>query len=540
MVDFIERILYNGSIITLDTQHPRASAIAIRGGRIVATGTDDEILALASAGTIRENLNGRVVVPGMTDAHIHWRGTAEMLHQANLYDLKSKAEAVARVAERAAATPKGEWVTGYGWLQDAWVEQRFPTAADLDAVTPDHPVFLRARSGHAAWVNSLAMRIAGIDRNTPDPEGGELERDENGEPTGILLEWSAMDLVGNHVPPATEERLAGQMQAAQTLALSLGMTSIHDFDNQETLAALQLLRERGDLKLRVLKNFNVQYLDAVLELGLRRGFGDDWLRLGALKIFADGALGPHTAAMFEPYLDEPNNVGVVVTDKESIYEMVSRASAAGWPSTIHAIGDRAIHDVLDVFASVRAEEAANGIPRSDRRHRIEHVQVIHPDDVGRLAELGIIASMQPVHATSDYPVADRVWGAARVPYSYNPRLQLDRGVVVAFGSDCPYDHIGVFRGIHAAVTRQRPDGSPGVDGWTPSARVSVDEALRAYTIGAAYAAGMEDRLGKLAPGYLADLVVIDRDPYAIPPAELLDVQVVATMVDGLWRYGGLA
>jgi predicted amidohydrolase YtcJ len=540
MVDLIDRILYNGSIITLDTQYPRASAVAIRGGRVVATGTDDEILALAAAGTIRENLNRRVVVPGMTDAHIHWRGTAEMLHQVNLYDLKSKSEALTRVAERAAATPKGEWVTGYGWLQDAWVEGRFPNAADLDTVVPDHPVFLRARSGHAAWVNSLAMRIAGIDRSTPDPDGGELDRDENGEPTGILLEWSAMDLVGNHVPPMTIDRLAGQMQAAQTLALSLGMTGIHDFDNQEALAALQLLRERDALKLRVVKNFNVQYLDAVLHLGLRRGFGDDWLRLGALKIFADGALGPHTAAMFEPYLDDPGNLGVVVTDKESIYEMVSRASAAGWPSTVHAIGDRAVHDVLDVFATVRAEEASSGIPRTERRHRIEHVQVMHPDDVGRLAELGIVASMQPVHATSDYPVADQVWGAARVPYSYNPRLQLDRGVVVAFGSDCPYDYIGVFRGIYAAVTRQRPDGSPGPDGWTPSARVTVDESLRAYTIGAAYAAGMDDRLGRLAPGYLADLVVIDRDPYAISPGELLEVQVVATMVDGLWRYGGLA
>lgn len=540
MVDFIDRILYNGSIITLDDAQPRASAVAIRGGRIVAVGSDDDMLALASAGTTRENLNGRVVVPGMADAHIHWRGTAEMLHQVNLYDLKSKGEALARVAERAAATPKGEWITGYGWAQDAWIERRFPTAADLDTVAPDHPVFLRARSGHAGWVNSLALRLAGIDRDTPNPDGGELEHDERGEPTGILLEWSAMDLVADLIPAMTVERLAAQMQAAQTLALSLGMTAIHDFDNQEALAALQLLRERGDLRLRALKNFNAHYLDSVLHLGLRRGFGDDWLRLGALKIFADGALGPHTAAMFEPYLGEPDNLGVVVTDKEAIYEMVSRASAAGWPSTVHAIGDRAVHDVLDVFAAVRAEEAAGGIPRGQRRHRIEHVQLMHPDDVGRLAELGIIASMQPIHATSDYEVADRVWGAARVPYSYNPRLQLDRGVVVAFGSDCPYDHIGVFRGIHAAVTRQRPDGTPGADGWTPSARVSVDEALRAYTIGAAYAAGMDDRLGRLAPGYLADLVVIDRDPYAVPPAELLDVQVIATMVDGLWRYGGLA
>jgi predicted amidohydrolase YtcJ len=291
--------------------------------------------------------------------------------------------------------------------------------------------------------------------------------------------------------------------------------------------------------LRVLKNFNRKYLDAVLEVGLRRGFGDDWIRLGALKLFADGAIGPRTAAMIEPYDGEPDNTGIVVLEKEEMVERVSRASAAGFPSTIHAIGDRAVHDVLDVYEIVRQQEAARGEPRSTRRHRIEHVQLIHPNDVDRLAQLGIIASMQPIHATSDYPVADRYWGA-RTPWSYNPRLQLDRGVTVAFGSDAPVEPMGSLIGIHAAVTRQRADGSPGADGWNPDARLTVDEALRGYTAGAAYAAGMEDRLGRLAPGYLADLVVLDRDLYAIPPAEILSVQVVATMVGGVWRWGEFA
>ncbi len=472
----------------------------------------------------------------MTDAHIHWQALTESLHQVQLFDLLNRETAVERVAERARQTPPGDWILGYGWAQDAWADRRFPTAADLDAAAPDHPVFLVSRSGHAAWVNALALRRCGIDADTADPEGGEIARDSAGQPTGILLESTAINLVGRQIPETTVETLAEQMKVTQRLALSLGMTGFHDFDDQECFAALQIMRERGDLSLRVLKNFNKRYLDAVLTVGLRRGFGDDWIRLGSLKLFADGALGPRTAHLIAPYDGEPDNYGIVVTDKEEMAELVSRASAAGFAATIHAIGDLAVHDVLDVYEAVRAEEAARGEPRSTRRHRIEHVQLIAPDDVDRLAQLNLIASMQPIHATSDYPAADRYWGA-RTNWSYNPRLQLDRGVTVAFGSDAPYDYIGPIRGIHAAITRQRPDGSPGADGWNPAARLTVDESLRAYTLGAAYAAGMENRLGRLAPGYLADLVVLDRDLYAIPPADMLSTQVIATMVGGLWRWG---
>lgn len=535
----VTHILYNGHIRTLDDARPVVSALAISRERVLAAGSDDEIRALAGAGTIQQDLNGRHVVPGMTDAHIHWQMLTQALQNVQLYNLPSKQAALDRIAERARLTPPGQWIGGFGWLQDDWEDRRFPTARDLDAVAPDHPVYLVSRSGHAAWVNSLALRLSGVDASTPDPDGGEIARDASGAPSGILLEGTAMNLVERHIPEPMVEELATQMRATQAKALSLGITGIHDFDDQECFAALQIMRERGDLGLRVVKNFNKQYLDAVLEIGLRRGFGDDWIRLGSLKIFADGAIGPRTAAMIAPYDGEPDNYGIVVTDREEMVELVSRASAAGFASTIHAIGDRAVHDVLDVYESVRREEAARGEARATRRHRIEHVQLIHPDDVDRLAQLGIIASMQPIHATSDYPVADRYWGA-RTPYSYNPRLQLDRGVVVAFGSDSPVEPMGSLIGIHAAVTRQRADGSPGADGWNPAARLSVDEALRGYTIGAAYAAGMEDRLGRLAPGYLADLVVLDRDLYAIPPTEILAAQVVGTMVGGLWRWGEYA
>ncbi len=533
-----DRILHHGNIITLDPTQPRAQALAILNERIVAIGSNDNILPLAGPTTRVEHLGGRTVIPGLTDAHIHWQQTAETLQQISLFDLPDRQAAIDAVAQRAAQTPPGEWIRGYGWQQNLWPDTRFPTAADLDAVAPRNPVYLTARSYHAAWVNSAALRQAGITPDTRDPDGGQIIHDDHGALTGILLEPVAMNLVGHKIPQATTAQTADRLREAQKAALSFGLTGIHDFDGPECLRALQVLRERGDLSLRTLKNVNQAWLDAALDSGLRWGFGDHWIRIGGLKIFADGALGPRTASMLQPYTGEPDNYGIVVVDKEQMVEDVSRASTAGLPSTIHAIGDRAVRDVLDVYAAVRAEEAARGEAANTRRHRIEHVQLIHPDDVGRLAELELIASMQPIHATSDQPMADKFWGE-RARLSYNPRVQLDRGVVVAFGSDSPVDNFNPFTGIHAAVTRRRPDGSPGPNGWYPEARVTLDEALRGYTSGPAYAAGMDRDLGRLATGFLADLAVLDRDLTAIEPDELLAVRVEATMVGGTWRYSGV-
>jgi len=534
----VDRILYNGSIVTLDDRMPRVSALALAAGRVVAYGSDDDMLVLGGAGTIRENLGGKTVVPGLTDAHIHWEWTARTLHQVDVFAVPDKAVALDRVAAWTAKTPPGQWVRGSGWFQDLWPDRAFPTAADLDAVSPHHPVFLTAKSGHAAWVNHYALRVCGITADTPDPDGGQFQRDPSGQLTGILFE-NAMEIVSKQITRLSVEQIADQMKVAQQLALASGLTGIHDFDQPSCMAALQTMRERGELGLRVVKNINREWLPAALDVGLRWGFGDDWIRIGGLKIFADGALGPRTAYMLDAYEGEPDNYGILTIDKEEMAELVSRASAAGFPSTIHAIGDRAVHDVLDVYETIRKEEAARGESPAVRRHRVEHVQVIHRSDAHRLAQLNLIASMQPIHATSDMIMADRYWGAERSKWAYNPRLQLDQGVVVAFGSDSPVDTFDPFKGIHAAVTRQRADGSPGSDGWYPDARVTVDEAVRGFTLGPAYAAGLENRLGKLAPGYLADLIVLDRDPYAIPPAELLNVGVLATMVGGVWRYGGV-
>lgn len=532
----VDRILTNGNIITLDPTQPRVSAVAIWRDSIVASGSDDDIRLLAGSGTRHDNLNGQTVIPGLTDAHLHWEMTARALHQVNVFEVPSKETALARVAEFAQRVPAGDWLTGHGWFQDLWPDKAFPSASDLDRVAPLHPVYLRAKSGHAAWVNTAALRLCGITASTPDPEGGEVVRNSRGEPTGILLEH-AMQLVGDRIPALTPEQLANEMLVAQKLALASGLTGFHDFDEPSCLRALQVLRERGELGLRVLKNINKQWLPAALDSGLRWGFGDEWIRIGALKIFADGALGPRTASMIEPYEGEPTNYGIITIDKEEMLEMVSQASAAGLPSTIHAIGDRAVHDVLDVYEDVRGQERARQVSRVQRRHRIEHVQIIHPDDRRRLAELDIIASMQPLHATSDMDAANRYWGA-RSQWSYNPRLQIDQGVKVAFGSDSPIEPFEPFRGIHAAVTRQRPDGSPGPEGWYPESRLTVDEALRGFTQGPAYASGQEDRLGTIRAGFLADLVVLDRDPYHVPLPDLLHVQVLATMVGGVWRHGG--
>lgn len=533
----VDRILFNGNIVTLDDSQRRVSAVAITGGKIVAAGVDDDILPLAHADTVKENLQNKTVIPGLTDAHLHWEWTARALKDVDVFEVPSKQVALERVAERVSMTAEGDWVTGHGWTQDFWDDKQFPTAADLDSVAPGQPVYLRAKSGHAGWVNSTALQRAGINADTPDPDGGKIRRNPDGTPDGILFE-TAMNLVAQHVPEPTTSQIADYMRDAQKLALAAGLTGFHDYDGPECLRALQLLRERGELHMRVVKNINDPYIHHAQELGLRWGFGDEWIRLGGLKIFADGALGPRTALMVDPYEGEPENYGIAVMDREEMQALVSAASAAGIPSTIHAIGDMAVRVVLDVYESVRKEEAARGEMPDYRRHRIEHVQVIHPDDVNRLADLRIIASMQPIHATSDYEMSDAYWGS-RSQWAYNPRIQLDRGVVVAFGSDSPVDPFEPLNGIYAAVTRRRPDGTPGEAGWYPDAKVTIGEALRGFTTGPAYAAGQEKTLGKIARGYLADLVVLDRDLTQIPHDEILDVNVLATMVGGQWRHGGV-
>lgn len=528
-----DRILFNGRIHTNNAEQTIVSAVIIHSGRIFAIG-DDSLCQLAGTNTVLQDLKGAVVFPGFIDGHLHWKWTSIALQSVDVYEVSHKELALERVAEAVKKTAKGQWISGSGWTQDFWPDKKFPQAKDLDQVSPQHPVALQAKSGHAMWVNSLGLKLANITANTPDPEGGEIQRDAAGEPTGILFE-TAMELVSTLIPVPDVEQLADYMLVAQSLAHAQGLTGIHDFDEPSCLMALQILRERGELGLRVLKQVKQDWIKDAIRLGIRWGFGDDWIRIGSLKMFADGALGPRTASMIEAYEGEPDNFGIKVLDKEEMLEFASLATRDGLPTTIHAIGDLAVHDVLDVFEALRAEEEALSIPRDQRRHRIEHVQIIHPQDAHRLAQLDIIASMQPLHATSDFEMADAYWGD-RSKLAYNPRIQLDQGVHVVFGSDSPVDPFDPIKGIHAAVTRQRANGQPA-GGWYPEARVSMQEAIHGFTIGPAYAAGQEHQQGRLLPGYFADLVILDQDLYAIEADRILDTKVLATMVDGQWRYG---
>jgi predicted amidohydrolase YtcJ len=389
---------------------------------------------------------------------------------------------------------------------------------------------LKAKSGHALWVNSRAIELAGIAASTPDPAGGQIARDARGQPTGILLE-DAMDLIARVQPVLTVEQLAEMMRAAFPLAHRAGLTGVHCFDGSEALAAYQMLRQRGELGLRVVKSIPRDKLSHALELGLHSGFGDDWLKIGPIKMFADGALGPRTASMLEPF-ESSDSVGIVTLIETEMAEDVRRANAAGLSCAIHAIGDRACRTVLDVYEKVGVRSL---------RNRIEHVQLLHPQDYDRLGKLSVVASMQPIHATSDMLMADRFWGK-RCAGAYAWRAQLDAGVVLAFGSDCPVEKVDPLLGIHAAVTRRRADGSPGPDGWYPEQRLTVEEAVRAFTWGAAYAAGMEDRLGSIAAGKLADFTVLDCDIFEIEPMEITNACVDATIIGGrfMWRSEGLS
>ena len=521
-------LIENASFITLDPARPHANRLLIDQGRIISL--DDAIEGHFYAKIDRLDLEGMTVIPGMTDAHIHLEQYSLGLQKVNC-ETRTREECIGRVAERAARTPPGNWILGHGWNQNDW-EHGFGCAADLDAVTQQHPVYLTAKSLHAGWANSLALKLAGISASTPDPAGGRIGRDSNGQPDGILYE-SGMTLVSSAIPERSPEDVAEALKMSQEELWRFGLTGVHDFDRRRCFIALQQLRDRGDLHLRVLKSIPLEDLHHAITVGLRTGFGDDMLRIGGVKAFADGALGPRTAAMLQPYEGEPENRGMLLLDSEELYEHGKQAVENGLSMAVHAIGDRANHEVLEAFQQLREHETSLGISRL--RHRIEHVQLIHPQDAGRLAELGVFASMQPLHATSDMLMADQFWGE-RGGYSYAWRTQLQAGASLAFGSDAPVESPNPFRGLHAAVTRMREDGSPGIQGWYPEQRLSLTEALHAYTSGPAYLAHMETKLGKLAPGYLADLIVLDVDPFSCEPQQIRDLRPVATMVDGKWVY----
>jgi predicted amidohydrolase YtcJ len=522
-------VLVNGDFHTLNADQPLSSAVAIRGERIVYVG--DAAGAKAVFGGEKANvvdLKGATVIPGLTDAHLHFEMYSMMLQTINA-ELPTVEDVLAEVEKFVKSYPEGKWITGFGWNHNEWGGE-FPTVEMLDKVAPHHPVALQTKSGHASWVNSLAMRLTGITDETPDPYGGQIMRDASGKATGILLE-EAIWMVDRKIPQPSIDELVEAIKFGMQTANKLGLTGVHDLDQPSVFRAFQKLHKDDKLTLRVNKGIPLAFLDQVVSAGLYSGFGDDMLHLGSVKMFADGALGPKTAWMLAGYDTAPNDTGIATTDIEIIYESVLKANANGLSVAIHAIGDRANREILNVYA-----ESKKQLPNTGLRNRIEHVQLLSPEDLGRLAELGVIASMQPIHATSDMHIADKHWGS-RVSGAYALKTQLEKGTVLALGSDCPVETIDPLVGIHAAVTRRRADGTPGPEGWRPEQRLTVEEAVRGYTQGPAYAACMEDRLGTIKEGYLADLTIMDKDIFTIDPMDILKTSVLGTIVDGkfVWR-----
>jgi len=518
-------ILHKARIFTGIAGHPWAHTLAISNGRII--GIDQSALAWNGApDVVTEDLKGALVIPGITDAHIHLMWYAQGLRELDLRDL-DRAETLARIAKKAFESPPGTWITGRGWDQNIWEETSYPTAAELDRAAPRHPVLLNAKSGHVVVANTPAMEAAAITANTPDPVHGLIGRDERGQPNGLFFE-DAIGCVGSAKPKPDLDTLVALVDEAQHNLLARGITGVHDVDGNPAFGAFQALKKQGGLKIRIVKYVRLEALDAVIEAGLRSGFGDDQLLFGGLKLFADGALGARTAAMFSPYEEEPDNVGLLTLEPDQLMDISRRAASGGLALAIHAIGDRTNRMVLDVLEAVKPINP-------DLRHRIEHVQLIDEADQARLGRNGFVASMQPTHAIHDIRMADRYWGS-RSAQAYAWRSIKDAGATLAFGSDCPIEVFDPFLGLYAAVTRRsETDGYPSPDGWYSKQRLTLTEALRAYTWGAAYAAGLEDRLGYLTPGYHADLVVLDHNIFELPPEALLETKVTRAMIEGVWQ-----
>ncbi|MGZ8456284.1 MAG: amidohydrolase, partial [Gemmatirosa sp.] len=467
---------------------------------------------------------GQFLVPGFIDAHVHFVAGGFRLASVQLRDARTPAEFVARIRAFAATVPKGTWIQGGDWDHEQWGGE-LPTRAWLDSVTPDHPVWVNRLDGHMALANSAALRAAGVTRDTRDVAGGTIVRDARGEPTGVVKD-NAMELVDRTVPAPDPALADGALDAAMSYVARQGVTTVHHMGGWDDLAVFDRAHRAGRLRTRVYAAVPLSTWERLRDTVAARGRGDAWLRIGGLKGFVDGSLGSHTAAMLEPFTDAPHDRGLFVTPPEALYAWTKSADAAGLQVMVHAIGDSAIRTQLDVFARVARE---NG-PR-DRRFRIEHAQHIAPADVPRFGALGVIASMQPYHAIDDGRWAEKVIGPARAQRTYAFRALLDTGATVAFGSDWFVAPPTPLEGIYAAVTRRTLDGAHP-DGWVPTQKITVEEALRAYTRGGAYAAFDEAERGTLERGKLADFVLVDRDLTRVPPETIRDAQVVLTVIGG--------
>jgi predicted amidohydrolase YtcJ len=522
-------VLINGKIWTVNDRQPEAQAVACRHGRIITVGSNEEIRKLVTSTTRVADLGGKRVVPGFNDAHVHFYSGGRGISSVQLRDASSTEVFRDRIAAYAKRIPKGRWITEGNWDHENWRPANLPTRQLIDAVTPDNPVFINRLDGHMSLANSLALKLAGITRDSKDPDGGKIVRDERGEPTGVLKD-AAMDAVDRVIPAPSEAEVIEALEAAMKYAAENGVTSVQDMSaSSDVVRAYQSLLANGRLLVRVSGHQPLANWERLAFIGIRAGFGNEKLKLGALKGFADGSLGSTTALFYDAYLDDPTTSGLPSPEmipESKMLNNILAADKAGLQVAVHAIGDKANRKILDFFAEV---EKQNG-PR-DRRFRIEHAQHLRPEDYARFGKQQVIASMQPYHAIDDGRWAENRIGPERAKGTYAFRSLLDNGAILAFGSDWFVAPMEPLMGIYAAVTRRTLDGKrPG--GWVPEQRITVAEAVKAYTMGSAYASFDENVKGSIEVGKVADMAVISDDILRIDPAQIEKARVIMTIFDG--------
>lgn len=524
-------VISDTRVWTGDPDNPWAEAVAMNGDMIIAVGSAESVAAHIGDETQVLSVPGSMLTPGFIDTHVHFIDGGAALASVQLRDAASREEFTSRIAAFADSVEPGEWILGGTWDHENWGGE-LPRRDWIDDVTPDNPVWVYRLDGHMALANSLALKAGGVDADTPDVAGGEIRRYEDGRPAGVLKD-NAMAPVTAAVPRASDALLDRQVMAAMKYVAGNGVTTVHDMADWNSLAAYRRAHSRSELITRIYSVVPLSDWERLRDELAANGGGDTWLRIGALKGFMDGSLGSHTAAFLEPFTDAPDERGFLVNELDDMRRWITGADDAGLQVNVHAIGDSAIRDLLDMYLDA---VAANGA--RDRRFRIEHAQHIHPDDIERFAIQDIIASMQPYHAIDDGRWADRVIGAERSKTTYAFRSLIDAGTRVTFGSDWYVAPATPIEGIYAAVTRRTIDGAnPG--GWVPEQKITVAEALRAYTSDAAYASFEEDIKGAIKVGMLADLVLLDRDLTAIAPESIPETQVLATIVGGKIVYSSL-
>ncbi|MEJ7578469.1 MAG: amidohydrolase [Pyrinomonadaceae bacterium] len=523
-------VIINARVRTMDRERPVAEAVAVHRNRIIAVGSEAEIKRLTGAGTRVVDANKRLVLPGFNDAHVHFLSGGFQLSSVDLRDAATPQEFAERIRRFSATLPRGRWITGGDWDHERWPNAPLPTKELIDSFTTDTPVFVNRLDGHMALANSAALKLAGVTRETKDPPGGLIVRDSRtGEPTGVLKD-AAMSFVFRVIPESSFEEKLAAARAATNHAASLGVTSVQDVSAGTDVGIYQTLLESSELKTRIYAVAPLPQWERLAQVGVRRKFGNDMLRVGGLKGFADGSLGSTTAFFYEPYNDAPATRGLGSDEIDSMFERARGADRAGLQLMIHAIGDRANDQILTIYERLNKEN-----PQADRRFRIEHAQHIRPQDIRRFAQARVIASMQPYHAIDDGRWAEKRIGRERARTTYAFRSLLDAGATLAFGSDWTVAPLDPIQGVYAAVTRRTLDGKNPA-GWIPEQKITVEEAVRAYTVGSAFAEFMENEKGTIAPGKLADLVILSDDVFSVDPTLIERARVVTTIMDGRIVY----